>query len=42
MLDNITNLKELSLSNLWELVMDGKAWHAALNWVAKSRKKLTD
>ena len=41
-LDDITDLMDMSLVKLQEMVMDREAWHAAIHVVAKSRTQLSD
>ena len=41
-LDNITDLMDISLSRLWEMVKDREVWCAAVHGVTKSRTRLSD
>ena len=41
-LDGITDLIDVRLSELWKLVMDREAWHAAIHGVAKNQTRLSD
>ena len=41
-LDDITDLVDVNLSELWELVMDREAWRAAIHGVAKNRTRLSN
>ena len=41
-LGSITDLMDMSLSKLWEIVMDREIWHAAVHGVTKSQTRLSD
>ena len=41
-LDGVTDSMDVSLSELWKLVMDREAWHAVIHGVTKSRTRLND
>ena len=42
LLEGITDLMDMSLSMLWEMVKDRKAWHSAVHGIAKGGKQMSD
>ena len=42
LLDDITDLMDMNLNKLWEVVEDREAWHAAVHGILKSQTQLSD